>query len=241
MSEHPTDDESPDLGTQPLQFRLSHLLVLQLALALGISAILCSRLLAAMAAFAITVAAMTYPVRPDLQASRRSLVDFLAGVVMPVVCVIADPFVLSDETIGPLALHLIIFQLVAFTTWQFCRHRPGPVAAAFASCLFIGTSLALSIGLVIFPLTLIGLAFFGLGVLGITPFLTGYVFSRNCATAYGQSQRADPTAPVRLWFALGAVLALVIPVTTCLLTIDQTRLLLDWLHSRDAALFLPLY
>ena len=111
------------------------------------------------------------------------IVDWIGGVVGPVVCLVLDPVVLG----GPNS-HLRSYSIAAesgmvgfmfvIAVWLTCHPSPN----VFAGLLYAGGFLAIAIGLAILPLSIDGLRY-GIGALGLTPFLTALVFFRNARRA----------------------------------------------------------
>ena len=88
--------------------------------------------------------------------------------------------------------------MVSLTAWLLFR-RP---AAVFAGLLTGGALFATMLGLILLPLSLIGL-FFIIGILGFSPFVTSFVFWRNALVAYRTAQQGSSKLRVRLPFLAG--------------------------------------
>ncbi len=140
----------------------------------------------------------------------------LWGIVMPVLCILYDPGFLHRPWYGfyeptssfdlrtvwddPKALLLlppILWQVVGMSAWLLMSHRlrPNPFLGGF---FLFGSVLAGLIGFCILPLSLIGLIFVGLGIVGFTPFLTSRhyfltvvaVLDGSCVNGIRRSKRS---------------------------------------------------
>lgn len=109
---------------------------------------------------------------------KQVVIDWIGGVVGPIACLVFDPIIFGpggeyrNFTITAY-VGIIVFVLV-LTAWLLFRPWP----SVFAGLLYAGSLFAMCIGVLIFPLTLIGLIV-GIGIFGLTPFLTAWVFLRN--------------------------------------------------------------
>lgn len=110
--------------------------------------------------------------------------DVAFGLVMPVVCLIADPFIFKGGLfharpllgrIAVLAYLLIAIGIVALCTRLLLKST----SALLAGALMAGAVFSAVLGVALLPFSLIGLMVYGIGALGFTPFLTGFVFLRN--------------------------------------------------------------
>jgi hypothetical protein len=90
------------------------------------------------------------------------------------------------------------------STWRFPAFFSGLLAVQAIFAVFLGASLI--------PYSIVGLAFFGLGLLGLAPFLTGFVLARNASRAFRAARFVDRPNTEFAAFALGALLAVAIPV-----------------------------
>ena len=196
----------------PLQFGLRDVLLLQLICALFVPLLIATGIFALLVVFVITLIVPWVHVSAQREPLRRTLFDLLAGVILPVLCVCYDPIVFVDA--GPVRVLVylaILFQVLALLAWLTFNAVANRPSGVFAGMLSVGTLLAGGIGLVMLPLSLIGLIAL-IGALGFTPFLTAYVFWRNTKRALkhhpaGRSERF-PVAS----FVLGISLAVGIPI-----------------------------
>lgn len=121
--------------------------------------------------------------------------DVTFGIVMPLLCLVFDPVVFRSRFLFSPAPHpfagaayvFIGFQMAVLAAWLLLQPRLRRAAAFFAGPLLAGATFSLLLAVLISPLSVIGVLFFGLGLLGFTPFLTAFVFWRNAVRALGQS------------------------------------------------------
>jgi hypothetical protein len=193
----------------PLQFTLRGLLILQAVCAVFLSLLVTTGIVAVLIAFVATIILMVVPVRDERRRLKRFCVDFMAGVILPGLCLAFDPGILAFNKFGIFAYLAIGFQIAVLIAWLIV----GPVRPWFsgiaAGVLSIGTLIAGGFGLAMLPLTLVGTLAMGIGLLGLTPFLTAYVFSRNVASA---SKSATRSGEGPWMVVLGVLIAIAVPV-----------------------------
>jgi hypothetical protein len=152
------------------------------------------------------------------RAQRRFDVTF--GIVMPVVCLVCDPFVFRGGVIHDRGLYqqyqlyayaISALEMVALCAWLFPAGRAGRRPAALAGMLFAGALFSFWVGFSILPYSFFGLVVI-IGVLGFVPFLTAFVYLRNGWRAAGEAGLAGNGSPrlaavaltCGFFFALGA-------------------------------------
>ena len=115
--------------------------------------------------------------------SRGFIVFF--GMIAPIICVALDPIVFQDrmalylspksygflEFIRVEVFTLMIIGILALLVWMAFKPR----SSILVGILYAGSLVAFIIGIVILPLSIIGL-FIIIGLFGFTPFLTGFAF-----------------------------------------------------------------
>jgi hypothetical protein len=150
---------------------------------------------------------------------RQRVFDWTYGVVIPLICVAADPIVFRSDSLGgallgsyrPFAYLLSAASILGMAAWLLWGPRLGMLAAPLAGLFFVGSVISFLVGVVLFPFSLIGLFVYFVGFLGFTPLFSGIVFLRNGVQAYRTSLRGldDQTA----WQAafLAALFAFVTP------------------------------
>jgi hypothetical protein len=139
------------------------------------------------------------------------------GIVLPVLCFVADPIVFRGFMGEP--PHLLNYKLfaygaaglgmVALVLWLFLELRPGWWSAFLCGAMGIAGLLAGAIGLAILPLTFFGMMFL-IGVLGLAPFATCWLYLRDAARAF-RSSRAHGRLPALAALLLAGALAVVAP------------------------------
>lgn len=112
--------------------------------------------------------------------------DVFFGMILPVICLIADPIVFRDGVRNGIlrnyaiaAYTFIALQVVILAAWLVWRGKLGRWLGIMAGGLYGGAVFAFGLGLVMLPISIIGLIVYFIGVLGFTPFFTGFVYLRN--------------------------------------------------------------
>jgi hypothetical protein len=142
--------------------------------------------------------------------------DVLFGIIAPFLCLFFDPIVFTGHgTMGSgflSSFRLLGYAEIALSAMALAHYlltrRGSPLLAGI---LLGGFGFAFTLGLMMLPLTIIGL-FVGIGFFGLTPFVTSYVFLRNGRRCW----EGCPIQRSRRWrlllLALGAVLILGVPL-----------------------------
>jgi len=124
---------------------------------------------------------------------KQKLFDWSFGVIMPAACFFFDPFVFRADGGGALlakyqlSAYLISgLAIMATVTWLLWGSKLGEFNSFLSGLFAISGFIALMIGIVLFPFSVIGMLFL-VGFLGFTPLLTSYVLFRNAIRAYGAS------------------------------------------------------
>lgn len=161
---------------------------------------------------------------PDFYTLRRALFDLGVGVVAPLLCLAWDPIVFGTDGHGfPVILRdegfIFVFQdigrlvvcyvamgisMIALLIFlavgrQLCR-----LGLLIVGVLLWGAVVAAMIGMMILPVSLIGVLFSGIGLLGFTPFVTAFVYLRASALLIqrlrGRFSRVSTITAVSLGF-----------------------------------------
>jgi len=152
---------------------------------------------------------------------RQRLFDWAYGVVIPTICVAADPIVFKGGFGGggilgeyrPFAYMLSFASILSMIAWLLWGKKVDALTAPIAGLFLIGGGISLLVGIVIFPFSLIGL-FFLIGFLGFTPLFSAIVYLRNGVRAFRYSKLLlEPMVAVRAGI-LAAGFGLVIPYVT---------------------------
>jgi len=113
--------------------------------------------------------------------------DVTFGLVLPILCFVADPVVFKSLSIfGPALLE--DYQLFAyvvstiemgfFLVWRTFPTKVNAFSPLFAGVFLIGAGFSLVIGVVMLPLTVWTLLII-IGLAGLTPFVSAFVYLRN--------------------------------------------------------------
>lgn len=141
----------------------------------------------------------------------QTLFDLIFGVALPIVCLVLDPGIIRSNSFqpqawrgyGPFAYPFLGLAMVCLVFWLVWRRGARLLSGMFTTFALF----ALGLGMVLLPLTLVGLLFV-IGVLGLCPFSAAFVYGRNAVRAGQQArEKARPGAVVG-WAVLGAGLSL---------------------------------
>ncbi len=205
----PSGDFLPGLGVSRPQFGMRTLLIsvtvfavlLGLFRTLGIFGALVSFLFAA----AVTIA-LDHPwTPPHAKSRRRMLVNLIWGVFMPIVCFVFDPGLLhtspgvvdeawsafggshmqwSDVELYPysVSLYFIIgLQVILMSAWLMFGRSMHKHAGFFAGALEFGILLSVTFAILLVIPSCLGIVrAYGLGLLGLTPWMTALAYYRAC-------------------------------------------------------------
>ncbi len=153
-----------------------------------------------------------YAVEPTVP---QIVFDIFFGAILPVVCLLMDPGIFHGNGL-PGTSRLAHFGLFAYLEIAFC------IAALIfylvtrrssrflAGMLYAGMLFSLAVGIMILPLTLVGM-FMLIGFLGLTPFLTGFVFQRNARRCWRRSSRKSSPAAIFV-AAFAAAMTMIAPL-----------------------------
>ena len=155
--------------------------------------------------------------------SNQIIFDVLFGVIAPVLCFVFDPIVFRNGFAGPsplsdyqtfayffsgLQIMLLCLWLITGPGLQFWNQAMGGV-------FLIGGVFCLTLGVVLAPISLIGLMF-GIGIFGFTPLITAFVYLRNSSRAL----RANSPQAVRTRVLTAAPAILLVTGLPLLLSIQ---------------------
>jgi hypothetical protein len=147
--------------------------------------------------------------------------DWSFGVILPVICVAADPIVFKGNITGngaafgaykPFAYLLSFVSIMAMMAWLIWGKRLKGLNAAFSGLFFYGALISLAIGVVLFPISTVGLIVL-IGALGYTPLFSGFVYLRNSYRAFGCAEDFFDKGTLVRSFVLAALFSAVIPWT----------------------------
>ena len=145
--------------------------------------------------------------------------DWTFGVVLPIICIAADPIVFRNS-FGPgegylsnyriFAYALSSVSIMAMAAWLLWGDRLGEFRPFLGGLFIAAAAISTLVGIVIFPLSLIGSAVL-IGALGFTPLFSGFVFLRNAVRAIDGATDDLPKRYVLRAAVLAALYALVVP------------------------------
>ncbi len=133
----------------------------------------------------------------SLPTNTQIKIDMIFGIILPLICIIADPIVFKDWG-GFTTRHGILsryrefaytFMAINIVTLLFYLVSKKN-SLLMSGCFFAGGIFAFVLGLRILPLSLVGLLFYGMGLLGFTPFLSAFVYICNGIQAYQMNSKA---------------------------------------------------
>lgn len=144
--------------------------------------------------------------------------DVTNGMILPILCLVIDPIVFRGgfgraPVLGGyrfLAYGVIGIEIAALVVWLAWGKRAGEWCGVLSGMMFAGALFAAVVGILLLPLTLIGLVF-GIGVLGFAPFVTAFIFWRNARRALGAASTRMTRAAVCVTLVLGAAAPLAAP------------------------------
>lgn len=146
--------------------------------------------------------------------SKQNVFDWAYGVIIPLICVAADPIVFTSQglmgTYRPFAYLLSSASILAMAAWLLWGQRLAWLTAPLAGFFIAGSGVSLVVGALLFPYSLLGLLFL-IGFLGFTPLFSSVVFLRNGIRALRTSSLFLEPRVVWQSAVLAAMFGLVIP------------------------------
>jgi len=151
--------------------------------------------------------------RPPMTA-RAHRADLIKGVILPILVLIVDPAVFRISMFGGRGLladaragAYLCVGLVML--WKFRLQLLPQPSFLGASILVAGALLAFLIGMVLLPLSVPGIALFGLGLLGFLPFFCGFAWMRQGLSQYRAAAALETSQASRwrMWIGVPAVIA----------------------------------
>src|SRR5262245_3396139 len=148
--------------------------------------------------------------------SRR--LSILLGLVLPVVCLVADvivfqeggPLTPSSSVFGRFRLFAYVLSAIGLSSLAISLWRaPGPplLAGVFWVCALFSAG----VGTLLLPMSLPGVFFYGLGLLGLVPLVTAPVYWHASRRVLRASIARLGTARAHRALWLGTLLALAVP------------------------------
>ncbi|MBD0372738.1 MAG: hypothetical protein ICV60_17975 [Pyrinomonadaceae bacterium] len=151
---------------------------------------------------------------------KRTVFDVTFGIALPILCFIFDPIVFrsffgGEPFLGKLqflAYTIALIEISTLALWLSAGKLLREHALAIGGFLYAGALVSFLIGVVLFPLSLLGIMFFGIGLFGFIPFLTALVFWRNGRRAVNLHQEGASRRRKLAAFALGLTFVLGFPL-----------------------------
>jgi hypothetical protein len=152
---------------------------------------------------------------------RSDWLDVLGGIVLPVVCIVLDPFVFrTAEALpgggGPLLGRYLVFGYgeILLGMFAFVLYRWRRALSPFlAGMLLMGAIFAGLLGLVLLPFSVIGVMVM-IGLLGFSPFVSSFVFARAYMRLHRLCLEKQSKTRVVQMTLLGLLFALFVPIGT---------------------------
>ena len=155
----------------------------------------------------------------ELPTLSQKKFDWAYGVVLPIICVAADPIVfrtlggdytlLGDYKIFCYALSSV--SILAMAAWLLWGNKLGELRPFLGGLFLVAAAISTTVGIMIFPFSALGIIFAGLGLLGFTPLFSGFVFLRNSFRVLESSAEDMPLKYVARAAMLAVIYALVVP------------------------------
>lgn len=163
--------------------------------------------------------------------------DWIFGVILPVICFAFDPVVFKGNAMGtayladykPFAYILSFVSVMAMAAWLIWGAKLKWLGAVLAGLFVVGGLISLGIGIVLFPVSVLGLIIL-VGVLGFTPLFSALVYLRNARRAYQSAKPFLENGVLVNSFVLSAILSAVIPSVANV----QIKKTVDEMHKGDA-------
>jgi hypothetical protein len=204
----------------PLQFGIRDLMIAQAICAVSLGLFATIGIFALLAIFVATFIFCCIRVPPARKKLKRCIIDLMGGVFLPAMCLVYDPGIFFDtpgDRVTAIGLLAVVFEMLILLMWMIVGRYVGRWSALFSGMLWVGAVVAGVIGVLLSLFSLIGIVFFGIGLLGFTPFLTCVVFVRNARDAARRARDAGGKWEVVPLFMAGFVLAAAIP---CLMQME---------------------
>ena len=150
---------------------------------------------------------------------RQRQCDWAFGVVLPIICVAADPIVFRSsigvreaflEEYKIFAYALSSVSIMAMAAWLLWGDRLGELRPFLGGLFIVAGAISTLVGIAILPISLIGSVIL-IGAIGFTPLFSGFVFLRNAVRAIDGATDDQPKRYVIRAVALAALYALVVP------------------------------
>jgi hypothetical protein len=148
--------------------------------------------------------------------------DWTYGVVLPIVCIAADPIVFRSSiglTISAnngfakykvFCYALSSVSILSMAAWLLWGSKLGELRPYLGGLFLAAAGISTTVGIFLFPISARA-SIFGIGLLGFTPLFSGFVFLRNSFRALESSAEDMPLKYVARAAMLAVIYALVVP------------------------------
>ncbi len=150
---------------------------------------------------------------------RQQKFDWTFGVVLPLICVAADPIVFYNRlgferaVLGEyktFAYVLSAVSILSMAAWLLWGQRLGELRGYLAGLFLAASAVSFMVGLAILPWSLLG-SLVLIGLLGFTPFFSSFVFLRNSVRAIDGATSESAAGFVIRAAILTALYSLIVP------------------------------
>ncbi len=144
--------------------------------------------------------------------------DWIFGIILPVICFAFDPVVFKGDAWGAaflgdyksFAYILSFISIMAMMAWLIWGTKLKWLSAPVAGLFVVGAFISLALGIVMLPISLLGLIIL-IGALGFTPFFFTVVYLRNGVRSFRAAKLFLTRKVLFHSFALGTILSAVVP------------------------------
>ena len=152
---------------------------------------------------------------------KQKFFDVVFGIAAPILCLIFDPVVFKGSLFDGgilsryrvFAFCLIGLEILVLALWLFVPNRSRVLSAILTGILCAGGLLSLLLGLLILPVALLALFFLQVvGIFGLIPIVTAFVFARNSIRALRTISMKIPKIGFAAWMLAGAILVFAGPI-----------------------------
>ncbi|HEX7901935.1 MAG TPA: hypothetical protein VF950_29520 [Planctomycetota bacterium] len=139
--------------------------------------------------------------------TRQKVFDGVAGIALPLLCLLADPGVFAGWPYRPVVYSFIGTEIAVLAAWLALQKRLRGSALFFAGPLVAGGGFAFVLGVALLPVSVFGLLVL-VGVLGFTPFFTAFAFARSGLRAFRRGRAGRGPGAVAAITLAGVLFAL---------------------------------
>jgi hypothetical protein len=154
----------------------------------------------------------------ERQTRLNIAVKAIAGVVIPIVMLRFDPFVLGgqdgESLVGSLSAGAYVLMSLSMTAFllQLILRREGTLLSKLLSgAIFAGALISGVVGIDMLPFSIVGVRVYGLGLLGLYPFIVSVIYFRTGRSALVERSQTENWRTYGCAFA-GFVMVIAIPI-----------------------------